>query len=101
MSEVNIEKIELNEVSRVYMFPGDQELKIEGAKVCYIDANGTHRLQNEKGEIYIVPYRWLGFKVQEKDRVDTEIKKEPIGKLYDEMKLENKDIIPNPNSDCE
>ena len=73
MSEVNIEKIELNEVSRVYMFPGDQELKIEGAKVCYIDANGTHRLQNEKGEIYIVPYKWLGFKVQEK-----EVKEEPL-----------------------
>ena len=67
MPEENFEKIELNEVSRVYMFPSDQELKIEGAKVCYIDANGTHRLQNEKGEIYIVPYKWLGFKVQEKE----------------------------------
>ena len=73
MSEENVEKIELNEVSRIYFFPNSQELKIEGAKVCHIDANGTHRLQNEKGEIYIVPYRWLGFKVQEK-----EVKEEPL-----------------------
>ena len=67
MSKENVEIVELNEISRVYMFPNNQELKIEGAKVCYVNANGTHRLQNEKGEIYIVPYRWLGFKVQEKE----------------------------------
>ena len=70
MSKENVEKIELNEISRVYMFPNNQELKIENAKICYVDANGTHRLQNEKGEIYIVPYRWLGFKVQEKEEVE-------------------------------
>jgi len=70
MSKENVEKIELNEVSRVYMFPGNQELKIENAKICYIDENGTHRLQNEKGEIYIVPYRWLAFKIQEKEKVE-------------------------------
>ena len=68
MSKENVEVLKLNEISRVYMFPGNQELKIEGAKVCYINENGTHRLQNEKGEIYIVPYRWLGFKVQEKEK---------------------------------
>ena len=70
MSKENVEKIELNEISRVYMFPNNQELKIENAKICFIDANGTHRLQNEKGEIYIVPYRWLGFKIQEKEKVE-------------------------------
>ena len=72
MSKENVEKIELNEVSRVYMFPGNQELKIENAKICFIDENGTHRLQNEKGEIYIVPYRWLGFKIQEKEKVESQ-----------------------------
>ena len=70
MSKEQVEVLELNEISRIYMFPGNQELKIEGAKVCYINTNGTHRLQNEKGEIYIVPYRWLGFKVQEKEKVE-------------------------------
>ena len=77
MGKEQVEVIELNEISRVYMFPGNQELKIEGAKVCYINENGTHRLQNEKGEIYIVPYRWLGFKVQEKEK--EEIKPLPEG----------------------
>jgi len=72
MSKENVEKIELNEISRVYMFPGNQELKIENAKICFIDENGTHRLQNEKGEIYIVPYRWLGFKIQEKEKVESQ-----------------------------
>jgi len=72
MSKENVEKIELNEISRVYMFPNNQELKIENAKICFIDANGTHRLQNEKGEIYIIPYRWLGFKIQEKEKVETQ-----------------------------
>ena len=67
MSKEQVEVLELNEISRVYMFPGNQELKVEGAKVCYVNANGTHRLQNEKGEIYIVPYRWLGFKIQGKE----------------------------------
>lgn len=74
MSKENIEVINLNEISRVYMFPNDQQLKIENAKICYVDANGTHRLQNEKGEIYIVPYRWLGFKVQEKEEVEIQDK---------------------------
>ena len=72
MSKENVEKIELNEISRVYMFPNNQELKIENAKICFIDENGTHRLQNEKGEIYIVPYRWLGFKIQEKEKVESQ-----------------------------
>jgi len=57
-----VERIELNEISRVYIFPNDQEIKIEDAKVCYVNANGTHRLQNGKGEIYIVPYKWLAMK---------------------------------------
>ena len=67
MSKEQVEVLKLNEISRVYMFPGNQELKIEGANVCYINENGTHRLQNDKGEIFIVPYKWLGFKVQEKE----------------------------------
>ena len=57
-----VEKVELNEISRVYIFPDNQELKIEDAKVCYVNANGTHRLQDGKGEIYIVPYKWIAMK---------------------------------------
>lgn len=74
MSKENVEVIELNESSRVYMFPNNQELKIENAKVCYISEDGTHKLQTEKGEIYIIPYRWLAFKIQEKEK--TEVKTE-------------------------
>jgi len=62
MVNEQVEKIELNEISRVYIFPNNQELRIEDAKVCYVNANGTHRLQNEKGEIYIIPYKWLAMK---------------------------------------
>jgi NACalpha-BTF3-like transcription factor len=77
MSKENVEVIELNEISRVYIFPNDQKLTIENAKVCYISEDGTHKLQNEKGEIYIIPYRWLAFKIQEKD---TEVKTETESK---------------------
>ena len=62
MSKEQVEKIELNEISRVYIFPDNQQIEIEGATVCYINVNGTHRLQNEKGEIYIVPYKWIAMK---------------------------------------
>ncbi|MBA7547294.1 hypothetical protein ES705_39708 [subsurface metagenome] len=62
MVEGQVEKIELDEISRVYIFPNNQELEIKNAKVCYVNANGTHRLQNEKGEIYIVPYKWIAMK---------------------------------------
>jgi len=77
MSKENVEIVKLNEISRTYMFPNNQELKIDGAVVCYINKNGTHRLQNEKGEIYIIPYRWLAFKIQQKEaevKVETESK---------------------------
>ena len=83
MSKEQVEVLELNEISRVYMFPGNQELKIEGAKVCYINENGTHRLQNEKGEIYIVPYRWLGFKVQEKEKEEIKPLPEEVPNLIE------------------
>jgi len=76
MSKDNVETIELNEISRVYMFPNNQELKIEGAEVCYINKNGTHQLRNNKGEIYIIPYRWLGFKIQQKDKTETIVERE-------------------------
>jgi hypothetical protein len=76
MSKDNVETIELNEISRVYMFPNNQELKIEGAEVCYINENGTHQLRNNKGEIYIIPYRWLGFKIQQKDKTETIVERE-------------------------
>lgn len=62
MVKENVEKVELNEISRVYTFPNNQELKIEDAKVCYINKNGTHLLQNGKGEIYNIPYKWLSMK---------------------------------------
>ena len=62
MGKEQIERIELNEISRTYIFPDNQQIEIEGATVCYINNNGTHRLQNEKGEIYIVPYKWLTMK---------------------------------------
>ena len=57
-----IEVLELNEISRTYIFPDNQQIEIEGAMVCYINKNGTHRLQTKQGEIYIVPYKWLAMK---------------------------------------
>lgn len=62
MEKEQVEIVELNEKLRVYIFPDNQELKIKNAKVCYVNANGTHRLENEKGEIYIVPFKWIAMK---------------------------------------
>lgn len=58
--------IALDEKSRIYLFPNKQELKIDEAVMCYTNSIGTHRLQNKKGEIFIVPYKWLGLKIIEK-----------------------------------
>lgn len=76
MSLENVETIELNEVYRTYIFPNNQELKIEGSEVCYINENGTHQLRNNKGEIYIIPPRWLAFKIQQKDKTETMVERE-------------------------
>ena len=60
-------KVPLKEKSRIYIFPNNQQLKIDDAVECNINKNNNlHTLQDKAGAIYIVPYRWLGLKIIDK-----------------------------------
>jgi len=54
--------IELEEISRTYIYSGGNEVTIDNAVECRINNKNTHRLITNKGEIYIVPYKWLSMK---------------------------------------
>ena len=58
----NINIVELNEISRTYFFPNDNNITIDKAVKCMINKINTHQLVTEQGEIYIVPYKWLAMK---------------------------------------
>lgn len=58
--------IKLNEAVREYIFPGKNSVIIEEAELCIVNNIGTHRVQNAKGEIYIVNRGWLTIRIIEK-----------------------------------
>jgi len=57
-----VERVELNEISRVYIFPNNQELTINNAVECFINQKNTHLLITKEGEVYNIPYKWIAMK---------------------------------------
>jgi hypothetical protein len=78
MAKEEVEQIKLDELWRIYIFPNGQEVKFDEPLVCFIGGDGTHQLRNNKGEILIVPPRWLAFKIQQKEIIVNAEKKEEV-----------------------
>ncbi len=50
------------EASRTYIFSGGEVVVANVARIC-VRPSGSHRLETETGEKYIVPAGWLAIKV--------------------------------------
>lgn len=52
------------EDSRTYLFPGDEEVTIEGATKLCVQLSGNHRLETADGRKYVVSAGWLAIEIE-------------------------------------
>lgn len=54
----NLRFTDLNEATRTYTFPGQEEVTIYGVIKLHVSDNG-HRLYTESGKSYYIPFGWI------------------------------------------
>jgi hypothetical protein len=53
------------EASRAYIFPSGEVAVLRVVRIC-IRPSGTHRLETESGEKYVIPTGWLALRIDAK-----------------------------------
>lgn len=55
------------ERSRVYSFPGGEQVRLENVTHLAVSPSGTHRLKTDGGHLHIVPTGWLHIEIDADD----------------------------------
>ena len=54
----------IRETSRTYVFPNNEELRIDKVRTLKVSASGGHRIITSNKTMYYVPNTWIGIKIQ-------------------------------------
>ncbi len=68
--KLNFRPINPPENRRVYQFPMNQHMIVEGVCAIAVTDIGTHRLCTTKGERYIIPAGWIGLRINAPGNVE-------------------------------
>jgi len=53
----------VNENSRRYLFPNDEEIVIDNVRDIQVSSSGGHRLTTKEGGMVYIPFKWLAIDI--------------------------------------
>lgn len=61
---IELTKLDPQEKTRLYTFPGGEQVKLENVTHFLARDSGTHRLKTADGRLHIVPLGWLHIAIE-------------------------------------